>query len=288
MILTTGQYDADTPDGDKGYQSQYITKKDAIRIGIVLVVLIILFIPVYRIMKSNGDKTVAKRNLRGAWFAMGIYSEGYDQRYPALFQEGENGAPYLENDMPVVWASQLSGLLPSGVDLKDSAADDSEVCRVNGTVLDTKSGPGKTEVDFIELTYGMYAPLATRPTSDVLNPSSTVLVAQTSNSGARGTFNPLPFRRSDGTVVPFDGFMVGWDTTNRDFYDIGALEDANSVTRLAFFDTEDGEFEGSNAEGRHGRSIYTIHVDGTLGEISSSDALIRKSGGRVTRHWSPD
>ena len=285
--LTTGQYDADAPEGDKGFSSQYINKKDLIRIGIILVVVGLMGIPVYRLMKENGDRTVCKKNLKGAWQAIGLYAAGNDDRYPPLFDETNDGVPYLQDGLPVTWASTISQQLLAGVTLSCPSADPSEHTHTHGKIID-KSGFKTVTKDQIELSYGMYAPLATRPISDVTNDAQTILVAETANHGAKNTYNPVPFVDSEGNEIPFDGFFMGWNTRNRGFNGQSALDDTESITRLAFYNTANGDFSGENVSARHKEFVFAVFADGSLTKLTPSDALIIKSGNRINQNWSPD
>lgn len=285
-----GAFDADTPEGEKGYSSQYINKKDVIKIGIVLVVVVLLGIPVFKIMKEKGDETVCRKNLLQAWSAIGVYAEGYDGRFPPMYEVGDNGSPALDQGLPVVWASVISGYLQKGVTLTCPAADSSENTKVNGQVYDTSKGSKGKLINSINLSYGMYMPLSTRPSSDFRDPASTVLLTETANDGAMKTYDPNPFTNSDGERVPFDGFMVGWDTTN--FYNPKNMTgsfDAAKVTRLAFYNTSDGNFGGKDVKARHGSRLFAIYVDGSLGHLKgNSGNIVKRGGNRVSDYWSPD
>ena len=61
---------------------------------------------------------------------------------------------------------------------------------------------------------GMYVALDAKYYPQLENPTGTVLFAETSNMGAGGTYDPSPFKLSDGSVVPFDGFLIGYDDGN--------------------------------------------------------------------------
>lgn len=289
MIFSAfGAYDADAPEGDKGYSSQYINKKDIVRIGIVIVGVVALGIPVFLIMKDGAERTTCKKNIRGAWAALSQYAEGYDQRFPPMFDEGDGGAPYLEKGMPIVWASRVAGMLPSEVDLTCPTAHAEENTKVNGRLVSRTRGPEEVVSDHINLSYGMYGPLSSRPVSDILDEAGTVLIGETANHGARGTYNPVPFVNSAGEEVPFDGFQIGWDTQNRGFLESGSVLDAEAVTRMAFYNTSDGDFAKAGVRARHDSFVFVVYVNGTLGQIGPGDARLAKAGSRVTRLFSPD
>ncbi len=288
IFASFGAYDADAPEGDKGYASQYINKKDVLRIGFVIAGVVLISIPVFMIMKGNSERTACKKNIRAAWGALGVYAESFDQRFPPMFEEGQDGTPYLERGRPIVWASQIAGYLQDGVNLSCPTAHPDEHTEVNGRIVDKNKGPTASVQNHIDLTYGMYGPLSSRPISDVLDEAGTVLIAETSNYGARDTYNPVPFALEDGTEVPFDGFQIGWNTQNRDFLKSGSVLDAEAVTRLAFYNTADGDFSKAGVTARHESFIYVVYVNGTLGQIGAGDARLVKTGSRVTRLFSPD
>lgn len=282
MILSSvSEYDADNPEGAKGYTSQYLNKKDVKYIAIALGVLAIAAIPIYGILKKNSDKAACKRNLSGIYKAISIYSEAYDGRFPPLYQQGENATPYLEDGKPIVWASVVAELLPSNASFTCPACIEEEYTRINGRAIDT-SGREKKITNGIDLTYGMFAAMSTRPSSDFSDPSSTILLSETANNGARDTYNPQPYKLSDGTVVPFDGFCIGWDTGNFEYLP----GESQFITRLAFYNTKDANFSSEDVKSRHDTHIHAINVDGSLRFLQPTTAKIIEKNNVNARTWS--
>jgi len=153
--------------------------------------------------------------------------------------------------------------MSSRVNFKCPTAKPDEIVRV-------ENPQGSDKV--IELTYGMYIALSGKYISDLQNPSRTVVIAETSNMGAQGTYDPLPFKTSAGEIVPFDGFAIGYNDDN-----FVHSEVTNMVTRLAFYNTSTGEkgLEGPKVLPRHNKNILALFADGTLGKISPNQARVR-------------
>ncbi len=279
--MSTGQFDADAPEGSKGYSSQYMQKKDVIRIAISLAVLGAVMFPVYKLMEENGKRTLCKQNIRGMWSATQQYTETYDTRFPPLYEVGyDNGSPSMNDGMPVTWASVVSGYLPKKASMACPSSESSEHTKVHGHIVDSSSNREEKITSHIDLTYGMYAPLATRPTSDVLQVSNTVFLAETSNHGARGSYNPVPFEDDSESILKQDGFLIGWNDSNFE-----SSIQSEKVTRLSFYNVKDGDFSATNVTARHKEYIYGVHVDGSLLKLYPSDARLQRSGGRITRNW---
>ncbi|MBX3110605.1 MAG: hypothetical protein KF857_01235 [Fimbriimonadaceae bacterium] len=266
MILATEAYDPDAPEGSKPRGSDYISGKDLRWIALILVVLAALGYPIYNHMREDSQRTICKRNLSAISKAVIGYAEVYDGRYPPLYVEGDNQTPYLDKGKPIVWASTVSAYMSSYGTFTCPAASKEEATHIH---TQTKDGPGEAD-----LTYGMYGPLATRPEQEVARPESTVLVTETANMGARKTFAPVDFQNSKSEVVPFNGFLVGWDNSNFTWD-----EKTKYVTHLAFYDTADGVFEDDKTPARHGRTIMCLYADGSLGRLVPSNAMVTNDGG---------
>lgn len=272
-VTSSGPYDADAPEGARGLGSQYITRKDIYIIGGALVVVGLLCIPLFRIMKEQSDRTVCKRNMQRISMSLQQYAEVFDGRYPPAYHVGGGGGPQILNGMPVVWASVLPGL-PEGSSFACPAATPEEAVRVNGESFSRSMFSSEVKrLPYIDLTYGMFIGLSARAVSDVAFPDQTVLLAETSNNGSRGVFNPVPFMDGEGQAVPFDGFTVGYDTGG-----IESTDETRAMTRLSFYGTESGDFEREGIEARHNGFIYVIRVDGSLGQLRPTDALYDRTG----------
>ncbi|MBX3115593.1 MAG: hypothetical protein KF836_13590 [Fimbriimonadaceae bacterium] len=265
----SGQYDADAPEGEKSLGTQYVGKKDIKWIFLIAVVLAAMLVPLYKIMKVQSDEASCTRNMKSIAASIQQYAEINDKRFPPIYEPGENGAPVLFNGKPITWAGLLT--LSSGTSFKCPAAEPDEIVRVNGSSFEATMWTKQAKkLDHIELTYGMLAALNVRAVSDVANEDETILISETSNNGAQNVYNPLPFKLSNGEVVPYDGFSIGYDTSEF-LYD----DSTKYVTRLAFRNSAGGNFSGSSVKGRHKEgSLHVIFVDGHRGRISPERAAV--------------
>ncbi len=268
-----GAYDPDAPEGAKSIGGQYVGRKDLIWLILAGIGFILLLIPIYNMMKTQSDETVCKRNMKSIAASIQQYAEVYDQRFPSIFQPGDGGAPELLEEKPIAWASVIPGL-SSGATFSCPAGHESELVRVNGSSIKTSMFERNNKtLNYIDLNYGMLASLSVRPVSDVARAGETVLIAETSNHGSMGSYNPLPFTRSTGETVPFDAFSIGFDN-----HQYSPDEETKSVTRLAFRNTADGNFEKATATGRHkDASIQVIFVDGHIGRFTPDRARMTRT-----------
>ncbi len=279
--LALDAYDPDRPEGDKG-KSDYVTRKDVIRIvGLVVVVLGAIGWPIFQNMRKDADKHICTRNLKAIAGAIGTYTEVFDGRLPVAYQMGDNGAPYLENGKPVVWASIIAGQMPKGTSFTCPAAIPGEGLAVAGSTTEEKIGDAQSvkQVE-IMLTYGLYAGMAAQPSALVPNPDEVVMVAETANFGANNTYNPQPFTDFDGKKIPYDGFLIGWDNGNE-----APDSTTKSVTRLAFSGTANGNFDAPTVTGRHDQMIFGLSVSGQLRRLTPKDAKVENTAGRLRGNW---
>ncbi|MCB0824729.1 MAG: hypothetical protein KDC26_00935 [Armatimonadetes bacterium] len=305
MILTSQAYDPDTPEGAKPRGAQHLQKKDVVWIVLILAVLGVASIPLYRIMEGNGHKTTCKKNIKAIYGAIQVYAETNDGRYPPLYQTNFDGTPNLDiGGLPVTWATVVSEHLDHGASFKCPACMEGEAMKGNGVSYKTTMFDQKgVKENKMELSYGMYAPMALRITEQLSAPDETILIGETTNFGARNTFNPMPFMDRSGVKIPFDAFNIGWDSFNferaiiesgssdgkkkKTFVEELMAQNPVSVTRLAFYETQDGNFDGG-AKARHKEFIHVIYADGHLRNISASKAKVLKQGNRITEPWRVD
>ncbi len=263
------QYDADAPEGSSELGSQYISKKDIIWILAAIIVLGIVMAIVGPSMKKRADESNCKSYMHAISSAVNQYAVMNDG-FPPLYAVGENGSPALVDGKPIVWASVIPAL-PKGAKHTCPAAKHNESVRVNGKSVATSMFQKNDQVlNHIDLSYGMFSALSGRKVSDVANDDQTVLIAETANHGANGVYNPLPFTLENGSEVPFDGFVIGFNNSN-------GLPDAESksVTRLAFPGTKDGKFDDKRTDARHGANVFAIFVDGHIGRLVPSDTKLK-------------
>ena len=271
MVLSVGDYDPDEPESSKKPGSQYLSRKDLRWILLIVIVVGIAATPVYKGMRDQSEKLVCSTNIKAVYGAMMLYAAQNDDRLPPLYHIGENGAPMIEDGKPLVWASMLVPYMTRRAGFFCPAADDDELMPALGD-------DGRQRAD-IELSFGMYLPMGAQPHMLLSNVQTTALIVETSNSGARGTFNPMPFRDLTGRVVPFDGFMVGYDDSNFAF-----TKETRWVTRLALRDATDGD-SLSGATPRHGAGIHVIYVDGHLGKLFGRDARVKNEYPDLVGKW---
>lgn len=273
ILFSSISHDPDEPEGSKSSGSKYVGRKDMIIIACILGVLGLLFKPVYDNLKKNSEYTLCVRNLTAIKSAINEYASQFDDRIPPLYVEGDNRSPLLVKGVPNVWASVIAPYM--------SKSYGGFTCPTaqKGEHTIVQNNPLYGDKD-LQLTYGLYAGLAARPISELTDPSNAIAIAETNNHGSGKTYNPMPLITSKDEVVPVDGMMIGWDNSNFKFD-----EKTESVTRLAFRNTEEGRFNNADVEGRHKNSINVLMVNGTLHKISPNDAYVQRSGNRLTGFW---
>ncbi|MFY7809880.1 MAG: hypothetical protein ACOVSV_13040, partial [Fimbriimonadaceae bacterium] len=187
-----------------------------------------------------------------------------------------NGTPRVQDvggkGAVISWASHLGSHIPDRVRMScpASTADENVPTLVYGR-------PGKD--DAIEpVSYGMVVSLSSMPLNDLADQNGTLLITETANNGAQGSYNPQPFRL-DGKVVPYDGMAIGWNTSNS-----FPTPQTEWMTRLAFRNTSQGNFGGQTL-GRHNLVNNAIMADGSLRHISAPDAKVKIQRGRPSGIW---
>lgn len=263
-----------------GSHSGYFTKKDLRSVAIALVVVFILMIPIYIVLKRQSQKAACSLNCKAIQGAMLLYMEVWDNQFPPAYAKGDNDEPVLLNGKPFTWGTTIHEYLGKRASLQCPAADDAEVVR--------SYHPNDSKKD-LPMTYGMYLPRSTAAISNLSDPAQSALVAETSNFGAQGTFNPKPYKRLDGTVVKADGFVIGWDTGNEvDWYGT-SMADAmpTAVTRLAYYGTQNGQFS-TDGRSRHDKGIHLLFADGHVDLLPPTAAIARYMdvGGDLGGLWS--
>lgn len=259
MSDSSGPYDPNAVEGDRSGGAQYVTRKDFKTVAIVLVVLCVLFYPIYRELQGNSERTRCKANIRAISNAVSQYAEQHDNRYPPVFRPAEDGErPALtENDLPYTWVSDVAPYMNARQSFLCPTATDKESVANESIVAGLKSSPS---------TYGMYLPYGGLLTSLVESPEQTIIIAETSDRGAEKSFDPVPYADRP------DGFAIAWSNTN-------TLPDkkTTAVSRLAFPDETDS---------RHGKSIYALSASGELVQLHPDDAAYRLEGiGGTNPRW---
>ncbi len=273
ILMSTGEYDVDQPEGSRSAGGQYVSKKDAKWILVTIVVLGAIFYPAYISLKAQGEKALCSGNFQAMYKAMTLYAQNYDGRTAPIYEVGENGSPMLIEGRPVVWATTIQPFMSKRQTFTCPSASHDEHTVVNSH--------GDVSPDPIKLTYGIYRALETVSLEEIPAPDLTILIAETSNHGSQNSYNPIPFTTLKDEEVPFDGFVIGWDDSNFRF-----TADTKSVTRLAFRNTADGDFTKPSVVGRHAMGIQAVFADGHLEQLAPNSAILkRKSDSELEGMW---
>lgn len=256
----------DSPNEDKP-SNEYFSKKDFKVISVAVVVIIIVAIPMYIVMKGQLNAYLCRLNLQAISVSMSNYTLDNDDRLPPLYVSNpNNGLPALDSlGLPSVWASTLVNL--SGFDPKRSflcpSASENDALKVEGA-------EGKS----MSLSYGLFAGVAARSKSDFANASNVVMVTDTDNGGAEGSFDPHPIRPSGPNGKIMDGFVIGFSTGDLIPSDGklpligGNLFPRAGITRLAFTDTQNGITNDSTSSRHEGR-VLALFLDGHYGFLNA-------------------
>lgn len=267
MSLSTAYDPTDPEDQPK---SGHLSRKDLLRITIIIAITLIILIPVYQKLMFDRNKYMCRTHLGEVLKAMQLYAEINTDRFPPAFAVADDGTPIMSGKRVNTWVSVVSGMMndPNSEFTCPAAGEDEHVANAGGE--------GKTMLS----DFGIFGAMATMARSNVANPSQTALVTETSSRGSRDTYNPMPF---EGQFP--DGFVIGFNNTNflpEEPYSI--FKDSKFATRLSFSGTGKGNFQG--AQGRHGFSNHILYVDGHIGSIKSHQAEIRRQGEELFGIWS--
>lgn len=275
-------YAADEPEGSG--KSAYMSKGEMGKIFIVLAILIAILLPVYRHYRDEGERSLCKRNFQDVFKASTLYLAEWNDRYPPLYvvEPGESEAPFLDSkNRPYTWGSLLANYVRTPAKENPNEPGMIHAFQCPSAYADEivwAQDPRTGKVG-LPMTTGMSAALAVQPNSRIKNPNSVVLFAETSNHGARDTYNPVPLKRNDGATVPYDGFLIGFDTSN-----VEALPGTRWATRLAFYGSGKGYF-GPNALARHPDGNHFMFASGQLGRMPAGAAKVEMLGDQPTGMW---
>jgi hypothetical protein len=264
-------YDPTAPEGEISSRGHYITAKEARLLILLFVGVFLALIPVYQIFKRNTDKSRCTANMKAIYDAMALYYEEHDSRYPPIdrSERPDTLVPSLGDTGHVyTWASDVSQYMTARASFLCPSAKPDEIMQVEDPRSSKKTIP---------LTYGMYAPYGGYLSSLVENPNQTIILGETSNRGAEGSYDPMPFKSESGQDLP-DGFMIGWSNSN----DIGDAQ-TNAVTRLAFSGVADGHFTATG-DARHGDIIHVVTASGELVNANQLYSLFHE-GKLVDPKW---
>lgn len=254
-------FDATAPEGEAGGRNAYISKRDLKILGLVLLVLAAFLYPVYRYLQKESHKSRCKNNLGAISKALGMYRTEHDDRFPPAYRAAEDGLPMVNaSRLAYTWIDDLHQYMPPRVSFTCPAAQPSELAYVEHP---TRAGMR------LGTSYGLYTPYSSFLHSIIENPDQQLVVAETTNGGARGSFDPLPLKSSDGLDMPYDGFVIGWDNGNAQ-----PNAKTRAVTRLAFYGVSDGKFE-EHGEGRHDGGCFALSAAGGLIHLPPTAAQVQ-------------
>lgn len=262
MILHTEAYDPTDPDDRP--KSNYLSMRDVRVVVIAMLVTAVLLYPAVIRMIAARDKHLCKDNLGQIAKALLLYAEDNVGRLPPLYVQDDNFEPRQFNGRANTWMTLIAG----------GVRDPQKSFRCPSAHKDELAKSEGPDNSTILSSYGMFAALAAAPIANIPYPGSTAMVAETSNQGARGTYNPKPFSGVD------DGFVIGFDNSNFNPDDGGmdTLSASRLVTRLAFYDTASGTFL-KEGRGRHDGGIHILFADSHIETLPPTVAEIRRMAG---------
>lgn len=263
-------YDVELERTDEQPKSRYLTKRDAIRLVVGLIVLLILLYPVYMILMGNAQNHLCESNLNQMFHGVDLYATENNDCLPPVYVTAENEAPLIENGSAYTWVSLIDGYVKDRTVFTCPAAD---LNAGEGVRVHTSDGGS------LILTYGMVAPLGGEPRDQIDSPERTLLLAETSNYGSQNTFDPFPFKDGSGKVVPFDGFIIGYDDSN-----LLPTNASRFMTRLSFYNSKDGTFDVKKPM-RHRDAINALTVSGSLRRIKATQADYKNADGAFNPDW---
>ncbi len=262
----------DPSEVDERRSGGHLSKKE-VRVFLLLIPATMLLLwPIYRHLKKNTDEHVCERNFQQISAAIQQYAILNDGRFPPVAATAGYGdpTPYVLPDGRVfTWASLIQGNMNTRTNFVCPSAKKEENVTVEG--IET--------IKRFQSSYGMYAPYSAYPRDLVENPDQTALIAETSNFGSNGTYNPLPFKDSSGRPVPYDGFAFAFDNDN--VYPNSAT---TRITRLAYYDTANGEFSETGPS-RHRNGIHVLFMSGSVKKLMPSSARVQIVSGLPGGTW---
>ncbi len=280
-MSVTDPYDASEQE-DRS-RSSYLERKDVRIIGIAVIAILLLMLPIYRMMVGDAERHICQNNMGQVMKAVLLYATDNGDRFPVVSAMDYQGNPMLfgeGTDQAIVsWMTSVKGYMSARASFVCPTADKSEY-------VSNQSTDG-----IFHSTYGFYAPYSAADINRIKNPGATVLFAETSNHGAKDTFNPVPLivAGTKDQESPFDGHVIGWDNT--ELIPVGPellprpSLDARFVTRLAFPGTKGGKFT-ADSDARHSKGINAITAAGSLVVVTPSQAeLIRNGKAKEVGGW---
>ena len=251
---------------DAPTRSEYFSRKDAKWILALVVVATIAAYPLYQWANDQKNKAVCSNNISDVYKALSIYANNNDDRFPALFNSDASGSPSVRNGRVETWASAMKVYHNGRTELRCPASEDDEDARTEWGGAD------------VPITYGLYAAHATVNTTNIDSPDETILIAETSDLGTQGSFDPLPYKDEAGNKVS-DAFVIGWDNSNE-----APNAGTKQVTRLAFRGYSDGRTT-EDTHPRHANGIHAVTVSGRRVLLKPDDSRTSWGVGTLRGQW---
>lgn len=262
-------------------KSVYISKKELIGVSIGIALALAVGAYFYNNLKRQAERAVCFRNIRGIGQALELYLQANNDRYPPAFALDEGGDPMVDyKGAMVTWATVIREEMGERVSFQCSTAVDAELVKTSGRSFEPKAkGDKSKDAGYFQSSYGFYLPRSLAERNRIVDENTAVIVAETSNRGSTGTFDPKPLLDRSGKPVPYDGFIVGWDDGN----DAATLK-SSLVSRLAFPGTSNGTFD-SKGKSRHDNGIHVLFVSGGAGTIKPPGARVFRNGPEIFGYW---
>jgi prepilin-type processing-associated H-X9-DG protein len=234
-----------------------------------MVFAVLLIVPLglilFRLFQEDANESICRRNLKETFTAMSLYLLENDDRYPPSYARDAWSEGQLS-----AWSTLLEKGMNRRFSFRCPSAEDEEA---------VPSASAAAEKGVVPTTYGMYLPRELTESSRLSSPGLSVLIAETSDLGSRGTFDPVRMNDPNGEPLPHDGFAIGWNDGN----ELCTLA-SRFVTRLAFPNGKEGPY-GKQTRGRHGDGCHALFADGHVRSIKAGEAEITRLGEEPVGLW---
>lgn len=272
LSIPSDPYDPDEVErGPK--KGQFMSLKGFIAIIAVIVIVVLLILPSYFTWVANGEKAFCVQNMKAIGQALTEYATDNDDRFPPTHYMEADGSPALVKGLPDTWVTKIREHMSERQNFVCPTSKPSE------RVKSLAEGKGQS---MVESSYGFYRGLSSTPRSQIANLADVIAVAETSNNGNLGSYDPVPFG-PQGSQLP-DGFLIGWDDSNLTF-----SRATKRVTRLAFYGSG-----GEETKARHGSNVHqapsinAVSADGHLRVLVPGDSMVEHSPPRLKGLWWAD
>lgn len=270
FLFTTEAFDAQEPEESSGGKNQYLTRKDFVLVLVGFVLILLCLIPLYITLKDQRDQHLCRQNFKAIFSAMSQYMASNDDSLPPAYVSNVDGTPYLQKNHVITWATLIEDYMGARTSFDCPAARDEEKV----ATVSMKSGARE-----MTTSYGMFLPYSAYPRNLIANLTDVALVSETTNGGARDSYDPFPFKSEGGKAAPYDGFGICFDDSNKG-YKAGQL-----ATRLAFYGTSKGVFDDAATQSRHRNGIFMLTMEGNVKTVTPSAAKVMKLGSDPQGLW---